>query len=82
MEFNPWMEEDIDDTSSLLSPDLDGAAVVEINFPTPRNNWTEQDVFDACTHTLVNSTLALECGSYYDRDIMLPMDICLLGLFD
>ena len=27
----------------------------------------------------MNSTVAVECGRFYDRDIMVPLDICVQG---
>ena len=34
-------------------------------------------VFDACTQALINSTIAIACGPYFDRDIMNAIEICM-----
>ena len=51
----------------------------DIRYPTS-NGLTEDDVFNWCTRILVNSTIAKECGGYFDRDIMLSLDICVLDV--
>ncbi len=40
------------------------------------------DVFDLCTHVLINSTVAQECGSYFKGDIMQAMHVCITGIAD
>ncbi len=43
------------------------------------NHYDARSAFDACASALVNSTVAVECGRFYDRDIMLPLDVCIKG---
>ena len=40
---------------------------------------TSEDIFDLCTDTLVNSTVAKVCGRFFTGDIMKVMDICTAG---
>lgn len=40
---------------------------------------TSEDIFDLCTDTLVNSTVAKVCGRFFTGDIMKVMDICIAG---
>jgi hypothetical protein len=37
-------------------------------------------IFDICTEALINSSIAIACGPFFDRDIMHAMDICIQGI--
>ena len=44
--------------------------------------WKEMDtdqIYKLCTNTVVNSSIAISCGPYYDQDIMNAIDICFNG---
>ena len=42
----------------------------------PRKSFDTGTAFDACTSAIINSSIAVSCGPYFDRDIMHAMDVC------
>ena len=36
-------------------------------------------IYKFCTNTVVNSSIAVSCGPYYDQDIMTAIEICFNG---
>ena len=40
------------------------------------------DIVAFCTDFIVNSSVAKECGRFFDRDIMVALDICINGNYD
>ena len=43
--------------------------------------FTKEDIFQLCSNVLINSSIAIACGPFLDRDIMHSMDICISGKF-
>ena len=39
----------------------------------------KNEIFKFCSNVLINSSIAIACGPYLDRDIMYAMDICISG---
>ena len=39
-------------------------------------SYTHGEAFDICTKVVINSSIAIACGPYFDRDIMHAIDIC------
>ena len=42
---------------------------------------SKEDIFQLCSNMLINSSIAIACGPFLDRDIMHSMDICISGIF-
>ena len=42
---------------------------------------SQEDIFQLCSNMLINSSIAIACGPFLDRDIMHSMDICISGIF-
>ena len=40
------------------------------------DEFSHGEAFDTCTKVLINSSIALACGPFFDRDIMHAMEIC------
>ena len=40
------------------------------------SRYSHGEAFDTCSRALINSSIALACGPYFDRDIMHAMGIC------
>ena len=38
--------------------------------------FSHGEAFDTCTKVLINSSIAVACGPFFDRDIMHAMEIC------
>ena len=49
----------------------------ETNFSS--NGMRYDDIYKLCTNTIVNSSIAVNCGPYYDQDIMDAIKICYDG---
>ena len=43
------------------------------------NKMSYEDINKLCTSTIVNSSIAVNCGPYYDQDIMNAIKICYDG---
>ena len=41
----------------------------------------ESQIYDLCTGVIVNSSIAVSCGPYFDQDIMHAINICYQGIF-
>ena len=39
------------------------------------------EIFKFCSNILINSSIAMTCGPYLDRDIMFAVDVCISGKF-
>ena len=40
------------------------------------DEFSHGEAFDTCTKVLINSSIAVACGPFFDRDIMHAMEIC------
>ena len=45
-------------------------------------NMNHGEIYDLCTSSIVNSSIALSCGPYFDQDIMNAIQICYYGKAD
>ena len=56
-----------------------GGGPILASFPTPELALTRDQVFTRCTDVVINSTIAIECGPYFDSDIMVALNMCMEG---
>ena len=55
-----------------------------LQWKKPLNNTEDGDMnysqtYDFCTEKIVNSSIAIACGPYFDQDIMHAIEICYQG---
>ena len=43
------------------------------------HEMNRDQIYKLCTNTVVNSSIAVSCGPYYDQDIMNAIEICFNG---
>ena len=43
------------------------------------HEMNRDQIYKFCTNTVVNSSIAVSCGPYYDQDIMNAIEICFNG---
>ena len=43
------------------------------------DDLSHHQIYDLCTKTIVNSSVAIACGPYFDQDIMHAIEICYQG---
>ena len=50
--------------------------IVHYNQRNHLDEFSHGEAFDTCTKVLINSSIAVACGPFFDRDIMHAMEIC------
>ena len=52
---------------------------VMATYPTNLSGLTKDQAFKLCTDIIINSSVAAECGPYFDSNIMIALNICMQG---
>ena len=60
---------------------LNGNMILKNDYIDKFGGLTKEDIFNLCSNVLINSSIAIACGPFLDRDIMHSMDICISGKF-